>query len=289
MGLEWRAITLREAKEFIALHHRHNAPPQGWKFGFGAYVDGRLVGVVTVGRPVSRNLDNGDVLEVTRCCTDGTPNAASFLYARACKEAYKRGATAIITYTHDGEPGSSLRACNWRPVYESEGGSWTCQSRPRTDKASTAKKTAWLHCGANAFNEAFLALNRRTPMNEDETWHWLGCGEDCMMMREEIEVDGLVVGIRCSNGCVFPPTMSCPSVPAKRIHPEWRDHLEDEMDNLFERWAEDETAQMDEDELGVRDTPGPLADFSPTQRARGRRYGAAYQMQERVRRTRKKR
>ena len=28
-------ITLREASDFIARHHRHNKPPRGWKFGVG--------------------------------------------------------------------------------------------------------------------------------------------------------------------------------------------------------------------------------------------------------------
>jgi hypothetical protein len=34
------------------------------------------------GRPVARRLDDGKTLEVLRVCTDGTPNANSFLYGR---------------------------------------------------------------------------------------------------------------------------------------------------------------------------------------------------------------
>ena len=26
-------ITLKQAREFVAAHHRHNKPPVGWKFG----------------------------------------------------------------------------------------------------------------------------------------------------------------------------------------------------------------------------------------------------------------
>jgi hypothetical protein len=294
VGFECRSITLREAKAFIALHHRHNAPPQGWKYGFGCYVDGELVGVITVGRPVARNLDNGDVLEVTRCCTDGTPNAASYLYGKACKEAYRRGAKAVITYTHEGEPGSSLRACNWYPIYESDGGSWSKRSRPRTDKSSTKRKQAWLHAGPDSFNAAFLALKRRTPMEPEEVWHWNACGESCMTMYEEIDVDGLVIGLRCSNGCVMPPTLDCPSVPRLRIHPEWRSHIEAELDHLVDLWAEDESASQDPEcragsgrDADDRDVPGPLADFSPTQAARSRRFHAGWQQTTRLPRARR--
>lgn len=41
----------------------------------------RIIGVVIVGCPVARNLDDGWTLEVTRLCTDGTANACSKLYA----------------------------------------------------------------------------------------------------------------------------------------------------------------------------------------------------------------
>ena len=41
------------------------------------------MGVVIVGQPVSRYLDNGLTLEVNRLCTDGTKNVCSMLYAAA--------------------------------------------------------------------------------------------------------------------------------------------------------------------------------------------------------------
>lgn len=87
------------AVEYIDRHHRHHPPPQGWKFGLAALSDHGTAGVVTVGRPVARALDDGRTLEVTRCCTDGTKNAASFLYAAAWRATRALGYERLITYT----------------------------------------------------------------------------------------------------------------------------------------------------------------------------------------------
>ena len=51
--------TLREANAFVKAHHRHHKPVTGHKFSIGCEVEGRLVGVVIAGRPVSRYLDDG--------------------------------------------------------------------------------------------------------------------------------------------------------------------------------------------------------------------------------------
>ena len=100
-----KAIPIRwsEACRFIEQHHRHHRPPQGWKFGIGLARDGVLVGVVTVGRPVARARDDGWTLEVTRCCTDGTANACSKLYALAWRSACHGSPPAYHLYTRHGE------------------------------------------------------------------------------------------------------------------------------------------------------------------------------------------
>ena len=72
-----------EAFAFIEQHHRHHKKPVGTVFQIAAEHEGKIVGVATVGRPVSRHLDKGWTLEVTRLCTDGTRNACSKLYS-AC-------------------------------------------------------------------------------------------------------------------------------------------------------------------------------------------------------------
>ena len=72
-------VSLKEANAFVAAHHRHHKPTIGHKFSIGCAAEGRLVGVAIVGRPVSRYLDNGLTLEVTRLCTTGEKNACSML------------------------------------------------------------------------------------------------------------------------------------------------------------------------------------------------------------------
>lgn len=143
MSLELVPVDFEDACEFIAQHHRHHKPPQGWKFGVGVAADGKLCGVVTVGRPVARNLDDGWTLEVTRCCTDGTKNAASMLYAAALRSAASMGYRRVITYTLKEEEGSSLKAVKLRPLYDVRGRSWSCTSRPRIDKHPTTDKVLW--------------------------------------------------------------------------------------------------------------------------------------------------
>ena len=61
------------------------------KFSIAAAVDGEIVGVAIVGRPVSRYLDDGWTLEVNRLCTNGYRNACSFLYSAAWRAARNLG------------------------------------------------------------------------------------------------------------------------------------------------------------------------------------------------------
>ena len=141
--LELQPITYAEACEFIRKHHRHHLPPQGWKFGIAVNDGDKVVGVVTVGRPVARHLDDTWTLEVTRCCTDGTKNAASKLYGAAWRAGKALGYKRMITYTLIEEIGTSLLAAGWKTLYSTSGGSWNRKSRPRIDKAPTSQKTLW--------------------------------------------------------------------------------------------------------------------------------------------------
>jgi len=136
-------IGWREAKEFVERTHRHHFSPQGWKFGLGAMKGNVMVGVVMVGRPVSRMLDDGKTAEVIRLATDGTRNACSFLYARARQIAMLMGFTRIITYILKSESGTSLRAAGWSFVRMAGGGSWSRPSRKRIDSAPLEEKQLW--------------------------------------------------------------------------------------------------------------------------------------------------
>ena len=143
MTLEIQPITYDEACTFIRQFHSHHLPPQGWKFGIAVNDGEKVVGVVTIGRPVARRLDNGWTLELTRCCTDGTPNAASMLYGAARRATFALGYKRLITYTLDIEPGTSLKAAGWKSLGAAGGGDWNCQSRPRKYVGPQNQKTLW--------------------------------------------------------------------------------------------------------------------------------------------------
>ena len=111
-------LTLREANEFVTKYHRHNKRCAGHKWSVGAIHKGKLVGVIIVGRPVSRKLDNRFTLEVNRNCVldDAPKGTCSFLYSKAIKIWQSMGGKKIITYTVASEGGASLRAVNFKNV-----------------------------------------------------------------------------------------------------------------------------------------------------------------------------
>lgn len=131
--LELVPITLKEANSFIEQHHRHHKAVVGHKFSVAASDEGKIVGVVIVGRPVSRYLDDGWTLEVNRLCTDGTKNACSFLYSAAWRVARNMGYKKLITYILKSENGVSLKASGWKCVGEAGGLKWTGKRRPEVD------------------------------------------------------------------------------------------------------------------------------------------------------------
>ena len=140
MKLQLVAIELAEANAFVTAHHRHHKPVVGHKFSLGAAFGDAIVGVVIVGRPVSRMRDDGETLEVTRLATDGTRNVCSFLYGAAARAAFALGFKRIGTYILKSEPGTSLHAAGWKLIGERGGGSWSVPSRPRVDKHPLQKK-----------------------------------------------------------------------------------------------------------------------------------------------------
>lgn len=113
--------TIKAAQAYVREVHRHHRPPQGGLFAVGVSVDGALVGVAIVGRPVARML----------------------LYGAARRAARALGYRRLITYTLATEPGTSLRAAGWQCDGEAGGGSWSRPSRDRKDHHPTAVKVRW--------------------------------------------------------------------------------------------------------------------------------------------------
>lgn len=133
-----------EANAFIEMHHRHHDPVVGNIFCVAVADDvGVVRGVAVVGRPVSRELQDGFTAEVTRVATDGARNACSMLYAASWRAARAIGYRRIGTYTLASESGASLRAAGWRLIGEAGGGGWNCASRPRVDTHPLQRKLRW--------------------------------------------------------------------------------------------------------------------------------------------------
>ncbi len=143
-SLELRPVNLKEANEFVTSNHRHHKKVQGHKFSLSAFKNGVMVGVAIVGRPVSRHLDDGMTLEVTRLCTEGSRNACSFLYGACWRAAKALGYKRLVTYTLTEESGTSLRGVAWKRSEEPRRQkNWSCPSRPRTDSPDLGPKWFW--------------------------------------------------------------------------------------------------------------------------------------------------
>jgi hypothetical protein len=119
-------MSFRQACAWVNEVHRHNSAPRGHKFSVAAAdEEGKIHGVVMVGRPIARAWDNGTTLEVNRTCTDGFPNVNSFLYGVAWRVSREMGYLRLVTYTQAEETGTSLRAAGWRVIGERPArGSW---------------------------------------------------------------------------------------------------------------------------------------------------------------------
>jgi hypothetical protein len=151
--LELLPIEFEDAAEFVRLHHRHHTPPVGHKFSLAAMRGDRIEGVAIVGRPVSRERQDGFTLEVTRLCVRGDApriidrngidrgaGACSFLYRAAARATLALGYRRIGTYVLKSEGGHSAIQAGYKIIAEVRGRSWNCKSRPRVDKHPTEDK-----------------------------------------------------------------------------------------------------------------------------------------------------
>lgn len=132
------------AKEYVDAFHRHHGSSVQARFSLAVVDEAGLVrGVVMVGRPVARLLDDGWTLEVNRLATDGCPNACSALYNAAKRVAREMGYAKLITYILEEEPGISLIAAGWRFEEAIRARSWNMPGRPRTDKTKIVRRGRW--------------------------------------------------------------------------------------------------------------------------------------------------
>ena len=114
-------------------------------------------GVAICSNPVARNADDGLTLEVSRLCTDGTPNACSMLYGACARIAKDMGFKKIQTYILESEPGTSLRASGW--ICEGQAGAtnWFKNASERTKQR-------------NAYQQMELFAKKKPPEEMKQRW-----------------------------------------------------------------------------------------------------------------------
>ena len=139
-----KPCSLKEANEFVTLYHRHHKASTGHKFSIKAVDEqNNTIGVAICGRPVSRHLDNGEILEINRVCTDGTYNACSMLYGACARIAKNMGYQKIITYILLSENGASLKASNFTCEGIAGGEMWTGKRSGRDNGVPKERKMRW--------------------------------------------------------------------------------------------------------------------------------------------------
>ena len=141
-------MKLNEANQFVDQFHRHNKSVAGAKFSIGVSDGNELVGVVIVGRPIARHLDDGTTAEVTRCCVleDAPKGSCSFLYAASWRAWKAMGGKKLITYTLQSESGASLKGAGWEIVHESKGNhgkGWTTRIGREWQPVTGQDKFRW--------------------------------------------------------------------------------------------------------------------------------------------------
>ena len=156
-------ITRKEAREFVARHHRHSQPHVVERFQVGLSNDDGLVGVAVAGLPSARLLCDGETIEITRLCTTGERNAASMLYGAHCSAPPRHSATDGLSHT----------PCKARavPASRQADGSWMrCWTYPKRGTGLIVRgKTARRRCSVkNRISRPPLALDGGLIWNDQQ-------------------------------------------------------------------------------------------------------------------------
>jgi hypothetical protein len=115
-GLRVTPVTLRRARAFIAACCPGLRPVQGHRFSIGVATTGpdpRLVGVVMVGRPAARRLDDGYTAEATLACRHGTRCVCPTLLVAAWRTARAMGYRPLVNRHRADEPATGQPSAGW--------------------------------------------------------------------------------------------------------------------------------------------------------------------------------
>lgn len=174
--MEIRPINLKAANDFVKKYHRHHKEVAGHKFSICLCETDRIVGVAICGRPVSRFMDDGTVIEINRLCTDGTKNACSMLYGACARIAKEMGYRKIITYILKSENGASLKASNFVCEGEAGGEMWTGK-RARDNGVPKELKTRWakiLNPDAKAAPKVEIKERKKEQFSQMDLFDFIG-------------------------------------------------------------------------------------------------------------------
>lgn len=144
MTLSVRPITCRAAIPFVESVHRRLPKVQGAMWAVAAVLNNSaVIGVAIVGHP-ARVWQDAHVLSVLRVAViEGHPNACSMLYGACSRAAKAMGATSLVTYTHNDELGTSLKASGWIDAGLTSGGEHSRESRKRKPAVDPTPKRRW--------------------------------------------------------------------------------------------------------------------------------------------------
>jgi hypothetical protein len=116
-------IAAKHAARFVELYHRKLPHAHHRMWAVGLWDAAELRGVALVGLPMARSLTEpkegewpapANTLEVVRVAVlEDTPNGCSMLYGAVARAARAMGCRALLTYTAEDEPGTTLRAAGW--------------------------------------------------------------------------------------------------------------------------------------------------------------------------------
>jgi hypothetical protein len=117
----------------------------GWHtFRLGAMIGDQFVGAAIIFRPAARHYSSREVAEVGRLVTNGTPHAASMVYAAAARACQAMGYNTIQTYILCHEPGTSLRAAGWTLADTMSDTNWGVRSKRGAGRVTTIPKQRWV-------------------------------------------------------------------------------------------------------------------------------------------------
>lgn len=143
MSLTLRPWTVKAALPFVRQVHRRLPRLQGALWAVAVRSAGEVVGCAVVGHPARELMDRG-VLAVSRVAViEGHKNACSMLYGACSRAARGMGAEALVTYTHEDEHGTSLKASGWIRGGLTEGGEYSRPSRARGAVVDAKPKRRW--------------------------------------------------------------------------------------------------------------------------------------------------